>query len=87
MSLTLHLDDVLAVGQDDILLRHYVRQVLLDRLFDPLLVPLLVSRAFPMQRPVVVGDGHAGDRVVGEEEVIWHGGISEARRVKRETDS
>src|SRR5581483_3450549 len=54
-----HLEDTLAIGQDDALLAHDVRQVLLDRFLDLLFMPLLVHQPLAVQRPVLPRDGRS----------------------------
>src|SRR4051812_44770846 len=50
---------MLPVGENDALFGDDVMQILLDRLFDPFLVSLLVYWPLAVQRPVVMRDGHA----------------------------
>src|SRR5205085_200206 len=51
-------DAALAVRQDDRLVRDNRTEVLADRLFDALLVPLLIDDAFALQRPIVALNRH-----------------------------
>src|SRR5205085_257195 len=53
-----HFYAALAVRQNDRLVRDNRAEILADRLFDALLVPLLIDDAFALQRPIVALYGH-----------------------------